>query len=149
MSDELTAKIQEHADADHARQPRCNDCGRPGTPYEYKGVRFDGLLSFRGDRVCPVCAQRRESCEGVDILVVDDRPGMEPYVHNTVRDRDKISIVLPPDMRGIDGRDPLPKRRPKRTNFTQDRMAAVHAEAVEEQMLAAELIARSGRDEQA
>ena len=114
--DELTAKIQASADAEHARQPLCNDCGRPGTPYEYNGVRFDGLFAHRGDRVCSPCLRARSEDEGVDILVTDDRPGMAPYVYNTVRDADKILPVLPPHLRGIDGRDlRLPKRTPGRS----------------------------------
>lgn len=111
---EHTASIQAHADAEHARQPLCNDCGRPGEPYEYQGVNWDGLIAYRGDRVCKACAKAREDVEGVDILVVDDRPGVGSYVYNTVRDRDKISVVLPHELRGHDGRDKLPTRyRPR------------------------------------
>ena len=70
----------------------CDWCERPGVPYEYKGQIFDGLCPFKGDKLCPSCRDARDDAEGVDILVVDDRPGMAPYVYNTVRDRDKISI---------------------------------------------------------
>lgn len=108
-------QMQAFADAEHARQPLCNDCGRPGTPYEYQGVTWDGLHSNRGDRVCSQCSKAREDVEGVDILVVDDRPNIAPFVVNTVRDRDKVSVVLPPELRGRDGRDPLPKKyRPRK-----------------------------------
>jgi len=112
---ELTARLQAYADADHARQPVCTDCGRGGTPYEYRGVRHDGLLAYRGDRVCSPCAQARERADGIDILVVDDRPGRDPYVYNTVRDADKVQIWIPPELRGVDGRDLIPTRRRKRT----------------------------------
>jgi hypothetical protein len=43
--------------------------------------------------------------EGTDILVVDGRPSIPPYVVNTVRDRDTVPIWLAPELRGIDGRD--------------------------------------------
>lgn len=146
MSDDLTAKIQEHADAEHRRQPLCNDCGRPGEPYEYKGIHNDGLIAYKGDRLHPRCAEAREAVEGIDILVVDDRPTIPPYVYNTVRDRDLISIAMPYELRGIDGRDPIRRpRRTKRADYAQDRMAAAHAQAVEEQMLAAELRERADK----
>jgi hypothetical protein len=51
------------------------------------------------------------AAEGVNILVVDDRPGMPDYVYNTVRDRDTVFIRLPPELRGVDGRDLYRKRR--------------------------------------
>jgi hypothetical protein len=49
------AQLQAFADADHARQPVCSWCGRSGEPYEYKGVRFDGLTACEGDRLCGRC----------------------------------------------------------------------------------------------
>jgi len=140
MNDDLTVKIQASVDAEHARQPRCEGCARPGVPYEYNGVRFDGLIAHRGQRLCPACSQVLSDDEGVDILVVDDRPGMAPYVHNTVRDRDKISIAIPPHLRGIDGRDALPKRRP---NHAQLRAEARRAEDERTRMMAEELLHRA------
>lgn len=53
-----TAQLQAYADADHARQPTCSWCRKPGTPYEYKGVRFDGLTACQGDRLCQACTDR-------------------------------------------------------------------------------------------
>jgi hypothetical protein len=113
--DDFTAgRLQARADAEHERQSVCTDCRRPGEPYDNNGVHFDGLLAYKGDRVCSPCASARMDVEGVDILVQDDRPGRMPYVHNTVRDADKIEIWIPRELRGIDGRDRVAKRR-KRT----------------------------------
>lgn len=53
--DDLTAAIQRTADADHARQSACSWCGRAGEPYEYRGVKFDGLTACEGDRLCKRC----------------------------------------------------------------------------------------------
>ncbi len=53
--DDLTAAIQRSADEDHARQPRCSWCGKPGIPYEHRGVRFDGLTACQGNRLCSRC----------------------------------------------------------------------------------------------
>jgi hypothetical protein len=53
---DFIADLQRQADADHARQSVCSWCGRPGEPYEYKGVRFDGLVACQGDRLCKRCA---------------------------------------------------------------------------------------------
>lgn len=142
--DDLTAKIQEHADAEHRRQPLCNDCGRPGTPYEYKGVRNDGLIAYKGDRLHPRCAEAREAVEGIDILVVDDRPTIPPYVHNTVRDQDKISIALPYELRGIDGRDAIRQpRRSRRTDYSAARAQAVQLEQEHTERIAQELLDRT------
>jgi hypothetical protein len=41
VTDDLTAAVQKSADADHARQPACSWCGKPGTPFEHNGVKFD------------------------------------------------------------------------------------------------------------
>ena len=49
------AELQRIADEDHARQPHCSWCGKPGIPYEYNGVRFDGLTACQGDRLCKRC----------------------------------------------------------------------------------------------
>lgn len=84
---------------------RCTSCHRPGVPYEYRGLAFDGLCAYRGERLCPACRDARTEAEGVDILVVDGRPSIPPYVTNTVRDRDTAQIWVPPELRGIDGRD--------------------------------------------
>jgi hypothetical protein len=90
---------------------RCTWCHRPGVPYEYHGQAFSGLCAYRGDRLCPSCRDARMAAEGTDVLVVDDRPGMAPYVYNTVRDRDTVFIRLLPEQRGIDGRDLYRRRR--------------------------------------
>jgi hypothetical protein len=53
-----TAQLQRYADEDHDRQPVCSWCRKPGEPYEYRGVRFDGLTACEGDRLCPPCTDR-------------------------------------------------------------------------------------------
>lgn len=88
---------------------RCTWCHRPGVPYEYKGITFDGLCAYRGERLCPACRDHRMATEGVNILVVDDRPSIPPYIYNTVRDRDVVHIFIPPELRGYDGRDRPPR----------------------------------------
>jgi hypothetical protein len=92
---------------------RCAHCGRPGQPYTYKGIEFDGLCAFKGERLCPACRDARTDAEGVSILVVDDRPSIPPYVVNTVRDKDVVHVQVRPEHRGIDGRD-AGRRRPRR-----------------------------------
>ena len=77
----------------------------PASRTEYKGRRCDGLIANRGERLCPACCDAQTAAEGADILVVDDRPGIPPYIYNTVRDRDVIHIQVPPELRGYDGRD--------------------------------------------
>lgn len=52
---EFIAVLQKIADDDHARQGTCSWCGKPGTPYEHNGVRFDGLVACEGDRLCSRC----------------------------------------------------------------------------------------------
>jgi hypothetical protein len=56
MSD-LTADIQAHADAEHARQGVCSWCRLPGEPYEHRGVKFDGLIACEGNRLCSRCKE--------------------------------------------------------------------------------------------
>lgn len=90
---------------------RCTSCHRPGTPYEYRGQTFSGLCANRGERLCPACRDNRTATEGVNILVVDDRPSVPPYIYNTVRDRDTVFIRLPYEQRGRDGRDHHRRRR--------------------------------------
>ena|ERR1700728_2681836 len=90
---------------------RCMHCHRPGVPYEYKGITFDGLHACKGERLCSPCLDVASAAEGVNILVVDGRPSIPPYVFNTVRDRDTAFIVLPRELRGVDGRDLYKGRR--------------------------------------
>jgi hypothetical protein len=90
---------------------RCTGCHRPGEPYEYRGIIFDGLCAYKGERLCPACRDASMAAEGVNILVTDDRPGMPDFVYNTVRDRDTVFIRLQPEQRGIDGRDLYRRRR--------------------------------------
>ena len=100
---------------------RCTGCGQPGTAYEYQGRAYDGLTAYRGARLCAACRDTRMASEGVDILVRPDGPWREPYVVNTVADRDKITLWLPPELRGVDGRDLhrlRPRRRPARSRTT-------------------------------
>lgn len=89
MSATLTAAIQAAADDDHGRAPRCAYCGRPGRPYEHRGVTFDGLTCYRGERLCPACSQARMDSDGVNIRV---DPGSDriPYTVNT---RDHAGLV--------------------------------------------------------
>lgn len=107
----LTEAIQASADADHARMPRCAWCGRSGVPYAYRGVRFDGLTCVRGERLCPTCVAEDLGRNGVDIKVIDGRPGRESYVYNTVRDADKVTIRC----EFADGRDRPRRKRAKRS----------------------------------
>lgn len=103
-------RLQQIADADHARQPTCSHCGNGGTPYTHNGVNHDGLIADRGERLCRWCSDRQTDAEGVNILVVDGRPSVPPYVVNTVRDRDVAHIYMPPELRGVDGRDAHKRR---------------------------------------
>lgn len=89
----------------------CTACGAAGEPYQYKDQVFDGLTAYQGERLCRACRNRRMDTEGVNILVVDDRPGIGPHIVNTVDDRDKIFIQMPSELRGIDGRDLYSRRR--------------------------------------
>lgn len=84
---------------------RCDWCDTPARPYEYRGRKFSGLTAFKGDKLCPACRDQRMNDEGVNILVHDDRPTIGSYVRNTVRDAGKITITVPVELRGIDGRD--------------------------------------------
>ncbi|MBR7830451.1 hypothetical protein KDK95_29390 [Actinospica sp. MGRD01-02] len=92
---------------------KCTACANPGTAYEYKGRAYDGLTAYRGERLCAACRDARMASEGVDILVRPDGPWREPYLFNTVADRDKVTLWLPPELRGVDGRD-LHRLRPRR-----------------------------------
>lgn len=83
----------------------CDWCNRRGVPYEYKGQQFSGLIPNRGSRLCRPCCDDNYEREGINILVTDGRPGIPDYVYNTVRDRDLVQIWIPPERRGIDGRD--------------------------------------------
>ena len=105
----LTAAIQAAADADHARQPGCAYCGRRGEAYEHKGVRFDGLTSYRGERLCPACSQARMDADGVNIRV-DPGHYRLPYVVNTRDLADQVTITC----EFGDGRDMARKHRGKR-----------------------------------
>ena len=101
-----TQLVQAEADACYG----CWHCGRAGKPYVYRGLPFSGLISDRHEKLCGDCQERQAKVTGIDILVIDGRPGMAPYIYNTVRDRDTVQIFVPPEMRGIDGRD-LPRAR--------------------------------------
>jgi hypothetical protein len=72
------AAMQAYADAEHARQPCCSWCGKPGEPYEHNGVRFDGLTACQGERLCKGCTDRYLA--GTPLLVEDrvraDLPGV-------------------------------------------------------------------------
>jgi hypothetical protein len=83
---------------------RCTWCGRPGQHYTYRGIRFDGLVAVKGERLCPACRDI-SAADGVNILVIDDRPSVPPYIVNTVRDKDTVHARVSPEHRGTDGRD--------------------------------------------
>jgi len=74
---EFIAELQKTADEDHARQGTCSWCGKPGEPYEYNGVRFDGLTACQHDRLCKRCTD--SYLENTPLLVRDclaaDDPG--------------------------------------------------------------------------
>jgi hypothetical protein len=95
---------------------RCTWCEAVGTAYEYHGRAYDGMTAYRGERLCPACRDARMASEGVDILVRPDGPWREPFVVNTVADRDKITLWLPPELRGVDGRDLHRLRRRRSQN---------------------------------
>lgn len=108
----LTAAIQAAADADHARAPRCTWCGRGGVPYVHRGVTFDGLSAFRGERLCPACSYARIDAEGINVLVIDTRrPQNRPFTWNSVRDAD----MAYPRIDFGDGRDLPGARRGRRS----------------------------------
>jgi hypothetical protein len=86
----------------------CDHCGRPGQPYTYRGLEFDGLHANRGERLCSPCLNAAVDADGVNIRVSEPDRGIE-YTYNTVRDRDKAPIWVPRELRGVDGRD-MPKR---------------------------------------
>jgi hypothetical protein len=72
------AALQKIADADHARQPVCSWCGKPGTPFEHNGVRFDGLVACQGDRLCSRCTD--SYLENTPLLVRECRTADDPGV---------------------------------------------------------------------
>ncbi len=80
----------------------CDHCGRPGQPYTYRGIEFDGLHANRGDRLCSRCLQAAVDRDGVNIRV-RTRSATE-YVVNTVRDRDRV-FVGSCELDIADGRD--------------------------------------------
>jgi hypothetical protein len=73
---EFTAALQRYADEDHARQPNCSWCGKPGEPYEHHGIRFDGLVANRGERLCPACCDL--AMAETPLLVRFCRDGCDP-----------------------------------------------------------------------
>jgi hypothetical protein len=75
---EFIAALQKTADEDHARQPVCSWCGKPGTPYEHNGVRFDGLVPCSGDRLCSACSDTY--LNNMPCLVLEKRSPGDPGV---------------------------------------------------------------------
>lgn len=71
-------ELQRIADTDHARQPACSWCRKPGEPYEHRGVRFDGLTACQGNRLCGTCTD--VYLRNMPLLVRDcvraDEPGV-------------------------------------------------------------------------
>jgi hypothetical protein len=94
------------------RQGRCDHCGRPGEPYVYREIRFDGLHADRGERLCTMCLGVAVDRDGVNIHVSEPDRGID-YVYNSVRDADKAPIWIPHELRGVDGRD-TPRRARRR-----------------------------------
>jgi hypothetical protein len=70
---------------------RCMHCHRPGVPYVYHGIEFDGLTAYKGERLCPGCRDAIMAVEGVDIRVTG--MGGIDFVHNTVRDADMVTPI--------------------------------------------------------
>jgi predicted RNA-binding Zn-ribbon protein involved in translation (DUF1610 family) len=69
---------------------RCAHCHRPGVPYEYKGQVYDGLIAYKGEKLCRSCEETISAIEGVNFIVVDH--GQE-FLHNTVRDADLVTPI--------------------------------------------------------
>jgi len=72
---------------------RCDHCNRAGKPYEYKGEMYSGLHKNRGEWLCPSCLTADVAATGVNIHVTD--AGGVDYIHNTVRDRNMITVRSP------------------------------------------------------
>ena len=65
-----TQVLQEAVSANQAgADGRCTFCRRPGVPYVYRGIRFDGLCAFKGERLCPACRDEYSKSEGVTITI--------------------------------------------------------------------------------
>lgn len=71
---------------------QCMHCHRPGVPYVYHGIEFDGLTAYKGERLCPGCRDAIMAVEGVNIRVTDPLRGID-YVHNTVRDAGMVTPI--------------------------------------------------------
>jgi hypothetical protein len=67
-------------------------CHRPGQPYEYRGITFDGLTAYKGEKLCDSCRDRIMAAEGVSIRHVDPLRGID-HVCNTVRDADLVTPI--------------------------------------------------------
>jgi hypothetical protein len=82
---EFTAALQRYADEDHARQPNCSWCGKPGTPYEHNGIRFDGLTACQGERLCGSCTDRYLA--GAPLLILSKVNESDPGVLYDLNDK--------------------------------------------------------------
>lgn len=51
----------------------------PGSGCTACGQVYDGLSAYHGDLLCHACRDARMETEGVNILVVDDRPSIPSY----------------------------------------------------------------------
>jgi hypothetical protein len=88
-------KADAELECTHCGEPyhkRCMHCHRPGVPYEYRGVTFDGLTAYRGERLCKSCLDAAMKAEGTNIRVTDELRGIDT-VYNSVRDADLVTPI--------------------------------------------------------
>ncbi len=64
---------------------RCAHCGGPGKPYVYRGREFDGLVSCRGERLCPGCVRRVVGA--ADLLPIRVTVGLHSWTRRADDDR--------------------------------------------------------------
>jgi len=69
---------------------RCAHCARPGQPYVYKGLRFDGLHAAYGERLCSPCLERVATAYGVAVQARNPHNG-DTLIFNT---RDMVGWVV-------------------------------------------------------
>jgi hypothetical protein len=90
---------------------RCMHCHRQGEPYEYRGIQFDGLVAYKGERLCKGCYEAVSAIEGINIRVIDPLRGID-YVHNSVRDADLVTPIAAAYRYRDYPRAPRRRRRP-------------------------------------
>jgi hypothetical protein len=65
----------------------CTGCDRPGVPYIYRDIQFDGLHAYHGERLCSACLRQGMEQNGVTIRV-EDRFRFRAYTVNSRAHRD-------------------------------------------------------------